>query len=144
MDCWDDEVKASKADLKEIYSELGNNFRHYVAWRRFLFAGYFAIIAALGTAYKWDDFESNGVNRVLLVSAIVVSIIFWLLDARNRDLIRIISDSGAALEEKMELGKGGSYSNYAHAQHKFTHSAILKVFYFFVAIAFAGVLVSTY
>ena len=36
-----------QAILKSIYDETGRNFRHFLSWRRLIFAGYFAIIAGV-------------------------------------------------------------------------------------------------
>ena len=86
---------------KDLYVELGNNFRHFLAWRRFLFAGYFAVIAGLGAAFEWSDIDESVLNHALLFAAALISIVFWLLDVRNRQLIKIASKAGATLEGKL-------------------------------------------
>jgi len=115
--------------LKGLYEELGRNFRHFLAWRRFLFAGYFAVIAGLAAAFKLVEKGISNSNAFLLLVAALLSTLFWLLDRRNRKLIRNASDAGENLEKEMYLGNSGYYSIYKHQKHLMTHSIILGWFY---------------
>lgn len=122
--------------IKDIYTEVGTNFRHFLAWRRFLFAGYFAVLAGLFQYYNWETARTSYTNRGVLIVAIFVSLIFWLLDLRNRKLIRNVSDAGVNLERKLGLSEEGSYSIYKNEEHKLTHSRILTIFYIFAILWF--------
>ncbi len=128
--------------LKDLYVELGKNFRHFLAWRRFLFAGYFAIIAGIISAFDWGTKSTSYLNPFLLLVAIVITLLFWVLDVRNRQLIRNVSDAGVNLEKKLGLGERGSYSIYKNEEHLLTHSGILALFYIFSILAFTTLLVA--
>jgi len=121
---------------KDLYVELGTNFRHFLAWRRFLFAGYFGVIAGLGAAFEWANSGASMLNRALLIVAAFISIVFWLLDVRNRQMIRIASKAGANLEDKLGVADIGLFSTYENGPVQLSHTKILSVFYWGATIFF--------
>ena len=123
--------------LKDLYLEVGTNFRHFLTWRQLLFAGYFPVIGGLSALFEWKTSNSSADGKyiILLCIAIIVTIVFWLLDSRNRQLIRNVSDAGEKIEK--ELGVQGSYSIYKEEEHSLTHSGILKLFYSLAIIAYS-------
>jgi len=115
--------------LSGLYEEVGKNFRHFLAWRRFLFAGYFGIMAGLANVFDWKNLENIDKNGIVLFMAVIITLLFWSLDLRNRKLIRNASDAGEYLERELDLGGGGCYSIYKSEKDKLTHSLILTSFY---------------
>ncbi|MHC4201715.1 MAG: hypothetical protein ACYSU0_17145, partial [Planctomycetota bacterium] len=99
-------VKAS--DAKVLYEEAGRNFRHFATWRRLILAGYFGAMAGLGSAFKWVMDDGSCPRFVLPVAGLVLTVLFWLLDLRNRRLIRIESVAAQALEPDCR----GCYTGY--------------------------------
>ena len=39
--------------ISDVYAEIGVNYRYFLTWRHRLFAGYFALLAALAIALSW-------------------------------------------------------------------------------------------
>jgi hypothetical protein len=137
--------------LVGVYEELGNNFRHFLMWRRLLFAGYFAIVAGLGAVFNWTLTNMSDLAFLVPAAAVALSVIFWALDLRNRNLIRITSEAGASLEDKMGLGLIGQYSLYKQrhkqpntktSKYVLTHSWILGTFYALAILAFVTLFLS--
>ena len=135
-------IQSNKGDpkmreiLKDLYVEVGQNFRHFLMWRRLLFAGYFAVIAGL---FTFLDGTTQMEKATLLVVAALISLIFWLLDIRNRQLIENISKAAARLEVRLEVQNEGPYSIYEDAPKELTHSLILGWLY---GLAILGFLVA--
>ncbi len=71
-------------------------FVYYLDWRHKLFAGYLAALAAIAVAYKNLDTLSD--LKTLAGATFVLSLIFWMIDFRIRDLFRHCSKAAAALE----------------------------------------------
>ena len=91
-------------DAKDSYAEVGNNFRRFVEWREKIFAGYVTSIAALGVGFA--QVASAGFRVGLLSASVLVSIVFWILDLRNRTLMAVCQRVGAELEKST----GGSFT----------------------------------
>jgi hypothetical protein len=120
--------------LKLLYETNAEQFRYFLTWRQLMLAGYFATVAALALAWAW---ATKG-NQVLLpvppLVGGVVSLLFWALEQRNRELIKLTSDVGAKLEEKLGYTGMGNFGVFALSEKRETgkmhHSVVLATFYF--------------
>jgi uncharacterized membrane protein YbhN (UPF0104 family) len=72
-------------DDDKLYEELGRAWLHYVVWREKIFGGYLSVLAALG--YGFSKVENDLARAAVFASAIVVSIVFWMLDFRTNQLV---------------------------------------------------------
>ncbi len=116
--------------LKLLYEENGSQFRFYLTWRQLLLAGYFAVIAALALGTKWalERPEPHLIFLFPLIGA-GVSILFWALDYRNRELYGHSSAVGRAIEEVLGYKELGYYGAFPRVQKsKLRHGIILTVF----------------
>lgn len=118
--------------LKLLYETNAEQFRYFLTWRQLMLAGYFATVAALALAW-WAVKE----NPVLLPAPPlvggVVSLVFWVLEQRNKELIKLTSDVGANLEEKLGFTGLGNFGAFAQSERRETgkphHSVVLARFY---------------
>lgn len=109
---------------KDLYTEAGQQARYYLSWREKLLGGYFAVMAALAFAFgkMWlTSFRSVAFLVPLL--AAILSVLFWLLDRRNRTLYEACITAGAQLEKDSHLH--GPYRAIDVAPSVFTHSRVL-------------------
>ena len=121
--------------LKDIYAETGRNFRHFLAWRRLLLAGYFGVLAGVGAVVTPLVQDQPGLVPALPVGIAVISLLFWALDHRNRRLIWIASEAGRNIEQQLHLD-GGIYTVYQkRGKSWLTHTSILSVFYLVMIVA---------
>jgi len=72
-------------DNEKLYSEAGEAWRHLTSWREKIVAGYLTVLAGLGVAFGWAPNPSF--RSAILSGGIVVSLVFWVLDFRNRRLV---------------------------------------------------------
>src|SRR5262245_36832786 len=86
-------------DEKDLYEELGRNYRYFLDWRAKLFAGYFAVILGLAVAFAWLVVRSIRLSSLAPFSLFGASVLFWCLDLRNRKQARDCIQSAAQLEE---------------------------------------------
>jgi hypothetical protein len=112
-----------------LYKETGTMFRHFLNWRRLLFAGYLAVLSTLALAFKWTLACANSLSFVCPAAGVVISLVFWGLDYRNRTLFMHAANVGKTLEEKLGLPYTGYYGAYKEDKSKITHGSILTVFY---------------
>jgi hypothetical protein len=70
---------------EKLYSEAGEAWRHLTSWREKIVAGYLTVLAGLGVAFGWAPTPSF--QSAILSGGIVVSLVFWILDFRNRRLV---------------------------------------------------------
>lgn len=84
-------------ELKDMYSEVGQAWRNFLGWREKIIAGYVTSIAAIATAIHVSEGDQVG----LLVSAVLVSGVFWIFDFRNRLLMGVCQQAGESIEEAL-------------------------------------------
>ena len=90
--------------LKLIYNQIPDNYRYFLSWIRYLLAGYFAVVAAL--FYAAFTLFDKGIPHDKWTFAITLSIgftslLFLLLDKRNRDLYHICQRVGSRIEKEL-------------------------------------------
>jgi len=83
-------------DENKIYQELAVTWRHFASWREKVFAGYLAVLAALSVAFMRSP--SLVLRIAIFAAAILVSLVFWLLDVRNSQLIHACQLAAARFE----------------------------------------------
>lgn len=71
--------------------ELGLTWRHFAAWKEKIFGGYLVVLAGLGTTIFGAT--SPAWRLAIFVAAIVVSVVFWLLDFRTSQLLNACQDA---------------------------------------------------
>jgi len=116
--------------LQMLYEENATQFRFFLTWRQVLLAGYFAVIAALALGFEWAVTRAPDLTFACPLAGACVSVLFWALDYRNRELYHHASVVGAGLEEAMghvELGYYGTYQKIKNSRWR--HSRLLKTFY---------------
>ena len=98
----------SNIDAKSIYEQASENYRHFLAWREKIFAGYLTILAALALAYAKTEPNHDSHKVAILGATIVVSVVFWILDLRTTAFFTACQRAGANLEAA--IGSLGAYS----------------------------------
>lgn len=128
--------------LKLLYEENARMFRFYLTWRQLLLAGYFTILAALALGYKWSLSEASAYSSMFPFVGSGISILFWALDYRNRQLYKHSSEAGAMLEQELVDKVVGYFGTYDDKATRLHHSTILAIFYLGVGtlLLLAGVL----
>jgi len=87
-------------DEKLLYDELGKAWLHFASWRERIFAGYLSVLAVLAYAFSRD--ASNPIRAAILGFAILVSIVFRILDIRTTRHVNLCQRVGRSLA----AGKG--------------------------------------
>jgi len=83
-------------DENKIYQELALTWRHFASWREKVFAGYLGVLAALAVGFIRSP--SPVLRLVIFAAEILLSLVFWLLDVRNSQLINACQLAAARLE----------------------------------------------
>lgn len=92
---------------RDLYAEVGENYRYFLGWRYKIFAGYLTGLGALGYAFGQTPHEH--LKTALVVAGIVLSFVFWVFDLRTRDLHTVSQHAGQRLEKRHSLD--GPYSD---------------------------------
>ncbi|MBI2871197.1 MAG: hypothetical protein HYY14_05740 [Candidatus Omnitrophica bacterium] len=82
----------------KLYEELADIWRHFASWREKIFAGYVTVLAALGVAFSQNT--SAPIRVAVFGGAALVSVVFWILDFRNSQLLNACQDAAALLEDQ--------------------------------------------
>lgn len=72
----DDTQTDTKLTISEVYAEVGTNYRYFLSWRHRLFAGYFAIIAALAIALSWVVKNEPSASWVPFAAGLIVTVLY--------------------------------------------------------------------
>jgi hypothetical protein len=115
--------------VEELYKEVGTNYRYFLSWRHRLLAGYFVILAALSIAFSWLYKKAHSLLWVTFSFGIIITVVFWALEYRNRDLYHACQNTGEQLE-KNNAALDGIYLNLNKLQGKsVTHSLAINILY---------------
>jgi len=87
-------------DERDLYEEIGRNYRYFLDWRAKLLAGYFAVIVGLAVGFAWILGRSMiRLSSLAPFSLFGISVLFWCLDLRNRQQYHACIEAAAQLEE---------------------------------------------
>jgi len=108
--------------LKDAYEEIGRSYRFFLNWRNALVAGYLVSLGAIGKTFLelWNKGSQLIFLALLCLFLLVISIFFYQLEVRNRDLYHFCTRRGSALEK--ELGIEGIYSKLDESSKESTNS----------------------
>ena len=115
--------------VRDVYEEIGKNYRYFLNWRHGLFAGYLAVVAALGAGFF--RIYSNHPRLVwpLFLAGVIVTLVFWGLEYRNRDVYHACQRSGAECEKHFSAGVGIFTRMQGLGEKFLTHSRVLDIFF---------------
>lgn len=107
--------------MKMVYDKVADHHRYYLSWRQYLLAGSFAVFAALSYS-SYLLFEKGGYNVLFSAGILVVngaiSILFLLLDKRNRDLYRVCQRVGSKIEQVLFTENKDMEAKFMTLDHK--------------------------
>ena len=117
-------------NLRLLYEETGAMFRFFLTWRQLLLGGYFAILAALALGFDWALTNHAGMSCAFPFLGFGLSVLFWALDSRNRELYRNAAEVGRSLESRFASPPTvGYYGSYKRGRGFIQHSVILATLY---------------
>jgi hypothetical protein len=138
-------AKNKNQDLiqKEIYAEIGTNYRFFLNWRHALFAGYLLVLYALINAYlRLSESSQGDLNYVVFSIGLLLSVCFWGLEIRIRDLYRACTRAGHKLENlASESGIYTELDNQDLINRTISHSRVLNWFYGIISIGMFAMLI---
>lgn len=85
---------------EKLYEEIGQAWRHFASWREKIFAGYLTTVAALAVGYFQN--ASVFLRAAIFAGGVLVSVVFWMLEFRNVQLINACQMAA----DRLEHGKG--------------------------------------
>lgn len=131
-----------KLSVKELYAEIGNNYRYFLSWRRLIIAGYIGALAGVSVAC-WSVAPNELLQEILAIATIVLTVFLGLIDSRNRDLYHACEDSGVACEKKLPKDVG-FYTRLKAIREvpgsRITQTKALHVLFFIVILACVAVI----
>jgi hypothetical protein len=92
--------------VRDAYKAIGVNYRYFLTWRHQLLAGYLTLVAALGIAFSWLNCYQEDLIWVPFIAGLMMTLLFWALDVRNRDLYHACQRSGMECERGLPKGVG--------------------------------------
>lgn len=118
--------KEEKLSLESRYKEVGENYRYYLNWRNYLFAGYIAVLGFV-ISKTIDLYDEKSIFCFIIpFLASLIGIVFRTFDNR----IREIYDTAIKTGSQLENGKPGFYKNINVAPKFMSHSRVLGFVYY--------------
>lgn len=102
----ENEQNSHSFKLEELYKEVGINYRFFLSWRHALFAGYLLVVSALSLAFSWLYKEQHSLLWVTFIFGIIITLVFWALEFRNRELYHACQNTGEELEKNFTSVEG--------------------------------------
>jgi len=126
-------------EKKDVYKEIGTNYRYFLDWRHKLLAGYLGSVAGLSIGFYWSltNVDTRPFSVIILFSGFIISLVFWGLEYRNRDLYHLCQRAGAKMEEKEGINDGqGIYTALDESKNKISHSRVLDSMFIISTLGF--------
>jgi hypothetical protein len=82
-------------DEDKLFDQVCQTWTHFAAWREKIFAGYLTVLAGLAYAFSKD--AGAPVRSALFAFAILISVLFRILDIRTTGQINLCQRVGARL-----------------------------------------------
>jgi hypothetical protein len=118
------------AHYKLIFDE-----HHYASdFRVKIFTGWCAIYAALALAFVWTYSASKSAAWIVVLPGVVITVLMWSADIRNRAALRASKNAGTAIEEDATTGIPENQRFFSHLKAEgfteklFTHSFAIDAF----------------
>ncbi len=92
--------------IEKAYDEVGVNYRYFLTWRHRLFAGYLVVIAFLAVGVPWIFQHAREILWAPFACGLLLTLVFWVLEYRNRDLYHAAQRCGEALENTIGSSNG--------------------------------------
>jgi hypothetical protein len=121
---------------KGLYEYVGSAVQYHLSWRERLLAGYVAVVAGLALTFSWMQSNHKSISFLVPLVASAMSIVFWLLDRRNREIFKNCIQAGADLESAASLK--GVYTALAKESKVQSHSVVLSGVFWIAATLFFG------
>ncbi|HRQ23229.1 MAG TPA: hypothetical protein PLF42_07350 [Anaerolineales bacterium] len=131
---------------KDVYEEIGRNYRYFLNWRHALFAGYLLVLYAVISSYV-ESIDNLFFQRLCLGAVVLISLVFWTIEIRIRDLYRACTEAGEDLEKKTKSkGESSSFGIYTKLNNgemrrkKISHTNALNLLFLSVIIVASTIL----
>jgi hypothetical protein len=130
--------KSTPDELKLLYEQNNNQFRFFLTWRQLLLAGFFAVFGAIALAFRWSLQHNPSEAPIIPFVGSVVSVLLWLLDYRNYQLIEIAAKASTAIEKQISDPSLGYFATFEIETARYPglvkkwikHRVILNIIYF--------------
>jgi len=96
-------TEAMLSRYEKQYELILQEHRTVVELRAKILTGWFALYIALAAAFAWVYENATGLSWAVMLLGLVITILFWILDIRNRSGLRIARDAGEAIEAAAEV-----------------------------------------
>jgi len=121
---------------RDVYQEIGKDYRHFLNWRQALFGGFLISIYTVARAYAWLSEQGFTNFTIVYLAGLLLTFCFWFLEIQNRALYQACTKAGSELEKSHGLHKYGIYTKLEDPclRNKLvSHSNVLSAFYLIVA-----------
>ena len=126
--------KTKTRSVELLYQESCNFHRFMIEWRHKILLRYFVSIVAMLYIAQWIWDGNNAQLRAFLflpfLIASILSLLFFLLDRRNIDIMYVSAKTGKELEEEL-FAQGGFFVRY-YAKFKTGKARVPIISYTFV------------
>jgi hypothetical protein len=126
-------------DRKDFYNEVGTNYRYFLDWRHKLLAGYLVTVAGLAIAFSWalTNNTITPLSWMILLLGLIITLVFWGLEFRNRDLYHVCQKAGSQIEQKEGIDNGqGIYTALDNSRNRISHSMVLDILFSIASLGF--------
>jgi hypothetical protein len=98
------EDSALPISIGERYKLIIAEHHYAIDLREKIVRGWGIVYAALAAAFVWVQSGAESASWTVAAAAVVVTLLFWVADLRNRIGIRASKDAGSAIESDPDAG----------------------------------------
>jgi hypothetical protein len=130
-------------DITERYKLILAEHHYASDFRVKIFTGWCAIYAALAAVFAWTHSTSKPLLWLVALFGLLITLLMWLADVRNRAALQASKDAGAAIEAHEDAGipEPQRFFPRVRAETRFerviTHSFVINMFALVMAALFA-------
>lgn len=115
-------------DVKDVYQQAFEAHRHASDFRAKVIGGWAAVFTAFAGIFAWAQANRLEGIWVVALAGLLLNVMMWLADHRNRPAIGRAKDVGKAIEEDQANGVKDEWCFFSKLDKGVSHSCMIDIF----------------
>lgn len=130
-------------DVKDVYQQAFEALRHASDYRAKIMGGWAAVLTAFAGIFVWGQDHRPDRFWIVAVAGLILNVMMWLADRRNRPALGRAKDIGMAIEEDASNGIKEERRFFSNLDRGVPHSFMIDIFGWLTRGMFIGAALSS-
>lgn len=125
-------------DVKDVYQQAFEAHRHASDFRAKIIGGWAAVFTVFAGLFAWSQTNRPDKPWIIPLAGLVLNVMMWLADIRNRPAIEEAKRIGRAIESDTANGLKAEWHFFSKVERGVTHSQMIDAFGLLSSAMFIG------